>query len=93
MPSSYAIGPHFEAMIQRLLEGGRYTNASEIVRAGLRLLEEREEALAREQAEFWAKIDEGLQSVREGRLIPAEEVFAELERVARERQASRDAAE
>ncbi len=67
MPSSYAIGQRFEAMIQRLLESGRYSNASEVVRAGLRLLEEREEALARQQAEFWAKIDQGLQSAREGR--------------------------
>jgi antitoxin ParD1/3/4 len=93
MPSSYAIGQHFEAMIQRLLQSGRYSNASEVVRAGLRLLEEREEALARQQAEFWAKIDQGLQSAREGRLIPADEVFKELERIVSQRQNSRDAAE
>lgn len=93
MPSSYAIGPHFEAMIQRLLESGRYANASEVVRAGLRLLEEREEERARQMAAFWTKIDEGLASVKDGRTIPAEEVFARLEKLMDERQARRDAAE
>jgi putative addiction module CopG family antidote len=51
MPSSYAIGPHFEALIQRLIESGRFANASEVVRAGLRLLEEQELELEVRRAE------------------------------------------
>ncbi|EFH13746.1 type II toxin-antitoxin system ParD family antitoxin [Teichococcus cervicalis] len=42
MPSSYTIGPHFEAFVQRLLASGRYSSASEVMRDGLRLLEERQ---------------------------------------------------
>jgi len=42
MPTSYTIGSHFEALIQRLLKGGRYSTASEVIRDGLRLVEERE---------------------------------------------------
>jgi antitoxin ParD1/3/4 len=42
MPSSYTIGSHFEKLVDGLVESGRYNNASEVVREGLRLLEDRE---------------------------------------------------
>jgi antitoxin ParD1/3/4 len=46
MPSSYSLGPHFEAFVQRQLSNGRYNNASEVLRDALRLMEERERRLA-----------------------------------------------
>ncbi|HZV36583.1 MAG TPA: type II toxin-antitoxin system ParD family antitoxin [Verrucomicrobiae bacterium] len=36
------VGEHFEKVIEALIEGGRFQNQSEIIRAGLRLLEDRE---------------------------------------------------
>lgn len=42
MPSSYTLGRHFEDLVKRLTESGRYATASEVVRDGLRLLEQRE---------------------------------------------------
>ncbi len=36
------IGEHFERMMADLITGGRFQNQSEVIRAGLRLLEERE---------------------------------------------------
>jgi antitoxin ParD1/3/4 len=40
-----------ETLIESLVSGGRYQNASEVLRDGLRLIEERE---AREAAKLWA---------------------------------------
>jgi antitoxin ParD1/3/4 len=42
-----SLGPHFESLIDEKIKSGRYQNASEVVRAGLRLLEDAE--ITREQ--------------------------------------------
>lgn len=75
MPSSFAIGEHFEKFIDRLIESGRYNSRSEVVREGLRTLEEREEERRIALEKLNALIEEGINS---GPPIPAEEVFAEL---------------
>jgi len=40
--TSISIGTYFDSFIQSRISAGRYKNASEVVRAGLRLLEEEE---------------------------------------------------
>ncbi len=70
MPSSYTLGQHFEALIKDLVAGGRYNNASEVVRDGLRMIEDRERRLAG----LDAALARGLADADAGRVLPLEEV-------------------
>ena len=56
--TSVALGPHFEDFIQASILSGRYNNASEVVRSGLRLLEDQEQKIAA----LRTAIEEGLTS-------------------------------
>ena len=55
--TSVALGDHFENFVDKKVSTGRFKNASEVIRAGLRLLEEEIKILALRKA-----IDEGINS-------------------------------
>ncbi|AUX71379.1 type II toxin-antitoxin system ParD family antitoxin [Erwinia pyrifoliae] len=73
MPTSVALSSHFEIFIREQIDSGRYNNASEVVRAGLRALEEREQQLKLDALRV--AVDAGINS---GKGRSAEEVFGRL---------------
>jgi antitoxin ParD1/3/4 len=75
MPSSYTLGPHYEAFVKGQLASGRYNNKSEVVRDALRLMEERERRLAA----LDAAIMRGGADADAGHTEDAETVFDALE--------------
>ena len=62
MATSYSIGKHFEDMIYGLIKDGRYATGSEIIREGLRLIEEREERRKAKLEALRAEIQKGIDS-------------------------------
>jgi antitoxin ParD1/3/4 len=77
MPSSYTIGEHFEDFIKSQVTTGRYSTASEVIREGLRLLEQRELERLREVEEVRQLIAGSRDDPRPTR--PADEVLDRLE--------------
>ncbi|MBJ2151580.1 type II toxin-antitoxin system ParD family antitoxin [Paracoccus sp. IB05] len=69
------LGTQLESFVAKLVETGRYNSKSEVLREGIRLIQEREARLAvLDQA-----ITRGLAEAEAGRVTPAREVFARLE--------------
>jgi antitoxin ParD1/3/4 len=75
MAISADVGPKLEEYIENLVTKGRYNSKSEVIREGIRLVQEREARLAA----LHAAIQEGIDAVKAGNVYSSEEVFAELE--------------
>jgi antitoxin ParD1/3/4 len=90
MPSSYSIGDHYEAFAKKLVASGRYASVSEVLRDGLRLMEEREALREWKLSELKKAIQEGIDSGDAGPM-DAEEIKREGRRILAER-TKRDAA-
>ena len=74
MPSSVDLGNKLEAFVAELVASGRYNSKSEVLREGLRLLQERETRLAT----LDAALARGLADAAAGRVTPAKQVFSRL---------------
>ena len=61
-------------MVEGLVRNGRYNSKSEVLREGVRLVQERETRLALDAA-----IARGIADADAGKIRPAEEVFVQLE--------------
>lgn len=72
MPTSVALGAHFEAFIKSQIASGRYNNVSEVVRDGLRLLQDQEEMRQVKLQALRKEIARGLVSDDAGPLDMAE---------------------
>ena len=80
---SVAISEHHRQMIDELVASGRYQGVSEVVREGLRLLEDQEARRARILAEIGRVVQEGIDSGSAGE-VDMDSLLAEAMRRARE---------
>ena len=80
------LGKQLEGFVSKLVESGRYNSKSEVLREGVRLIQEREAKLVA----LDASIARGLADADAGRTRPASEVF---DRLARKYAAMADRAE
>ena len=74
MASSVDLGKRLESVVARLVSKGRYGSKSEVIREGVRLVEEREKRLA----ELDRALEVGMTDIEAGRTYSSEEVFAEV---------------
>lgn len=75
MAVSADLGEVLERFVKKLVASGRYHSKSEVLREGVRLIQERETRLAA----LDASIARGLADADAGRVKPSSEVFDQLE--------------
>ena len=74
MAISADLGAHLEGYVNELVTKGRYNSKSEVLREGVRLVQEREAKLAA----LDAALARGIADVEAGRVIPLDEAFDRL---------------
>jgi antitoxin ParD1/3/4 len=75
MAISADLGNRLEDVVNQLVSTGRYNSKSEVLREGVRLVEEREKRLAA----LDAALAKGISDADAGRVKPAEDVLDRLE--------------
>jgi antitoxin ParD1/3/4 len=75
MSSSVDLGNKLEKVVANLVKSGRYNSKSEVLREGVRLVQEREARFA----VLDAAIARGIAAAEAGRVKPVDEVFDRLE--------------
>lgn len=74
MAISADLGSQLEEVVQDLVDRGRYNSKSEVLREGVRLVQERERRLA----ELDAALAKGIADAEAGRVKPLDEAFDRL---------------
>jgi len=75
-----SLTPKLEQLIERKVQSGRYQTASEVVREGLRLLDDQDRLRELQVEEVRKKIRTGLDQLDRGEGLPGEQIHAEMKR-------------
>jgi antitoxin ParD1/3/4 len=82
-----SLTPELEQFVQSRVASGLYQTASEVIREGLRLLEERERTRETALEELRAKIRRGIKQADRGELLDGDAVFEEIRELSARRRA------
>ena len=81
-----SLTPELEQFIHSQVESGKYTSALEVIRAGLKLLDERERIYKGRFEELRQEIIVGIAAAERGEVVDGEIVFRELRQKLQQRQ-------
>lgn len=73
-----SLSPELERLIEEKVKSGMYNSASEVIRAGLRLLQEQDELRQIRLQELRREAQKGLEQIERGEVVDGDEVFREL---------------
>ncbi len=84
-----SLTPKLERFVQSRVASGRFQTASEVVREGLRLLEEREAVRETALRELRGKIRRSIEQADRGEFLDGDAVLREIRRLSARRRAQR----
>ncbi len=85
-----SVTAELDRFVKEQVRTGKYASSSEVVRAGLRLLYEREQERAERRDALKRLVQEGLEDLQSGKIIESKSVFSKMRTIID--QAEREAA-
>ena len=74
-----SLTPALERFVHKQVKSGQYQSSSEVVREGLRALEQEKKRRAAALKELQQKIDVGIRAIERGEVVDGETAFREIE--------------
>jgi antitoxin ParD1/3/4 len=76
-----SVTPELDRFVKEQVESGKYASSSEVVRAGLRLLYEREQERTERREALKRLVQEGLDDFRSGKVAESRSVFSKMRNI------------